>query len=392
MKKVFVFVFSLVLLVLAGTTVFADSGPGWSDPVEIVRNEGDEYLENPKLFSDNALWVMYEQYPSFGIGRTADGTTWETSPQRGPMFGGFYSSPKPVAVTPHDVGEEALHFEFIRTTAEKTQIFRKGLRVYTPEGFGGGGDTWITEMDPYYAHWRYNAVDYENDHHIVWRNFYNGAVQYIRLEDHGLDRTDPVTITSEFQEGGAPALWVGSERVVVVADDTTDGFQYYQSWAYISEDGGQTWSDKMYIGEGAHPRIAQLEENLVVLLQSGSSNRIMSFVSRDLGDYWEGPNYLATGDFPNLESLTASAEVAVAAWSENDNIYAAFSYDGRSWEEDLVFSSDVHSRRPDVAIWDDQIHVVWKEAANGSEPERILISSRDLPRYKLFMPLVAKNW
>ncbi len=390
MKKGAVAVLALVLVSVIPfvAVASADCGSGWSDPVEIVS---DATLDNPQLYEDNALWVMYEQYPSFGVARTDDGALWSKYRERDPLFGGYYSDPRPVAVTPHDMGDEALHFEVLRVTSGNETHFRDSLRIFDSPSFGGGGSTWVTEMEPYLAHWRYNAVGRGGDHHIVWRNYYTGAIQYIRLGDHGLYASEPVTVTAEFQEGGAPALYVGQEKIVVIVDDADSGFQNHQSWAYISRDGGQTWSGKIFVGNGAHPRIAKRGGELVVLLQSGGTNRIMSFVSADTGGSWEGPYYLQTGDFPELNSLTVSDNTAAVVWCENNNIYAGFSRDGKNWNRELVFSSVDQSISPDIAVWRRRVYVVWKEAVSGSGVERILIASREIPPYKLFIPITAKN-
>jgi hypothetical protein len=216
--------------------------------------------------------------------------------------------------------------------------------------------------------------------HVIWndkRNNTHAAIYYSRSIDTGLTWSAPIAITNTVV-GNAwnPTIAVNGPNIHVAwrEIDTLSGHR--ASWYKHSLDGGNTWSQSMYLDSTADwPAISVSGTNVYiandrVVSQNPYNTEIFFMRSVDNGNTWSVPQRLtfAVGRSED-EAISAQGSHVHMAWNDNREgkfqiLYKESSDYGVTWDSDRVVidTSDYNTM---VSIDDNHVDVVATGAPTG---------------------------
>lgn len=418
LKIVSIFCLAICLILAATIIVSAQTGSNWSEPIIVATGDEGHSPTDPEIFGGaggDGLWATYEPYPTAVVLRSGDGQSWEKVAEW-ETESGFFDGTQPLTVT-HDAffGCEVLQMTSViinHSDGNYQNLYTAEVGYSEQMTYGGYS---ITPLAPFSTYGRHDAVRDSAAYHIAWRNYPDGEVLYARGEPWegwhpGVGQWSiPITVTSEFDQGTAPALWVRGDKIVILIDDTSAnwvaGLETHvfcpvspKTWAFVSDDGGKSW-EKSFVGEGYGPELIETQDKLVALLYkvgSAMNDTMETYVSGDSGKTWGGPYPIPNvAGYPEEHQLSVRADDGMLAlvWTDDQRIWATFSDNGRDWlAPEVVYGSEGTNTQPSVTFWKDRVYIVWY-SSESDQPERILVSKRPAPSiHRIYLPIILGNF
>jgi hypothetical protein len=208
-----------------------------------------------------------------------------------------------------------------------------------------------------------------------WTDWEDTKINLLKSTDRGHSWTGSAVIFdgSPFVETGLCADAHGVHVVIVEFTEGEEG-EYQIPYYARSEDGGETFSDPVRIGECdnvSEVRIFAADGILFLHAQhwgdAGPENYL--FVSHDGGDTWD-ENLIVPGYAAHHPALAVRDGVIHAAFGGtlgSPEIHYSYSSDlGDTWKPPVPVSLGAgnHSQLPQIAVDDEAIHVAWEDDRN----------------------------
>ncbi len=388
-----VIAFLMMVVVVLGGTMLSDtnysssaydhrtrSAEGWSEDVRISYNSTAD--QEPAIAVEGEVVHIVWRSTWFGgqifYTRSNDaGENWNEPVMIGPLE---YGCLRPdIAVNGDDV-----HVVWDNNNASAREI--RYLRSVD------GGDTWFTERmissdDGNNSLGPKIAVSEDGmDVHVVWVDSRHDdgslpprtELYYNRSTDGGVTWEGEVRLTDAPHGSSGPNIAVFGSTVHVVWGDNRDGIfdVYYRR----SVNNGTTWEDEVVLADSSNwdvgPDVAVWDGHVHVVWEediSSDEDIILYRRSTNNGETWDEPQ-TPTGSSvravrPRLAVLEDELHLVWFDGRDGGNeIYYKYSGNGGiSWGEDtqLTYTDNSDSLRPNIAVDNDIIHVVWHDDRDG---------------------------
>ncbi len=228
----------------------------------------------------------------------------------------------------------------------------------------------------------------EGDHvYIIWKDKRSGSyeVYFKKSGDSGRTWSEDMKI-SEFTPSPfcEPKIAVNGSQLHVVWEglDITREVHYRNSW-----DGGETWNPEIVLSEndGFHsyiPRICVVDNYIHVVWDDkkdyppapGGEPEIYYRNSTNGGISWNSIQrltYYADADgSAKIQANGTKIHITWARWLTKNEVFYMNSPDGGiTWnpEQQLTPNDGIESGPWDLAVWYDNVHIVFRDAIDGSE-------------------------
>ncbi len=373
----------LSFLVIALIPVVEASPEGWSEDVRITVNPDAPDREPVIVASENNVHLIWTNVEAgrqkILYTRSSDsGETWSDFQQL--SLGQFDSKRSSMAVSGDNI-----HVVWDDTGGIATYEIR-----YTRST--DGGITWsepmfISSNDGNNSQAPKIAVSEDGmDVHVVWVDSRHDdgslpprtELYYNRSTDGGVTWEGEVRLTDAPHGSSGPNIAVFGSTVHVVWGDNRDGIfdVYYRR----SVNNGTTWEDEVVLADSSNwdvgPDVAVWDGHVHVVWEediSSDEDIILYRRSTNNGETWDEPQTLTGSSVRAVRPRLAVLEDELhLVWFDGrdggNEIYYKYSGNGGiSWGEDtqLTYTDNSDSLRPNIAVDNDIIHVVWHDDRDG---------------------------
>lgn len=215
-----------------------------------------------------------------------------------------------------------------------------------------------------------------NTAHVIWINWSDNELHYIRSDDSGLTWRQEMKLSSANSSIGSADIACSGSNVYVIWDDLRNG-GYYEICYKISPDGGRTWTDDIQFTipdtyNSDAPLIGVNGSNLhVVWTDHRDGNREIYYKnSTDNGETW--------GSEQRLTNYASGSDKTRGIAVDGDNIHVTFvryvgswvvyymhSTDGGITWNNPIPLSDGMDEEGRIAVDGNNVHVIWSEGKDG---------------------------
>lgn len=206
----------------------------------------------------------------------------------------------------------------------------------------------------------------------------NAEIYYRRSADNGATWADETRLTDDPADSKYPSAALQGGNVHVVWADRRDGPT--QTYYKHSEDNGGTWSEDTRLTDTLqpcwYPSVAAWGDNVHVVWEDGRHGwncEIYYIHSANNGEQWVGLSRLTdNGAQSGLPSVAVWEDNVHVVWQDKRDgefeIYYKRSIDnGAVWEPDrFLTSTGEYTWYPCIAVWENNVHIVWQDIRDGN--------------------------